>query len=136
LTEPYPYHTKVRVRYNETDAQGHVNFAQYFNLFDLALVEYMRSLDYSYAQMNEAGIDMLYVDAHAAYNSPSYFDEILRLHCRIGYVGNSSVRFEFQIFADGDERLVATGEITVVMAEPGTWNKLPVPERLREAVDN
>lgn len=132
MTESYPFHHKVRIRYNETDAQGHVNFAQYFNLFDLAIIEYMRYLEYDYARMNEIGIDMLYADAHASYHSSSYFDELVRLHCRIGKAGNTSMRFDFQIYGDADNRLVATGDITVVFVEPGTRKKLSVPDKLRK----
>ncbi len=131
--EPYPFHTKVRVRYDETDFQGHVYFAQYLKFFDIAALEYMRSIDYSYAQMMDEGVDMLYVDAHVTYQSPSHFDEFLRLHCQIGNVGNTSMRFDFQIFGDEDERLVAAGEITAVFADPETWQKVPVPDRVRQA---
>ncbi len=136
MTEPYKFFHKVRVRYNETDAQGHVNFAQYFNLFDLAIIEYMRSVGYGYAEMNEKNVDMLYADAHASYHSSSYFDELLRLHCRIGKVGNTSMRFDFQIYADDDDRLIATGDVTVVFAEPGTWKKLSVPDQLRQKLES
>jgi acyl-CoA thioester hydrolase len=131
--EPYPFHTKVRVRFDEIDSQGHVYFAQYLKFFDIAALEYMRSIDYSYAQMMDEGVDMLYVDAHVTYQSPSYYDEFLRLHCQIGKVGNTSMRFDFQIFGDEDDRLVAAGEITVVFADPGTWQKVPVPDRVRQA---
>lgn len=132
--KPYPYHTTFRVRFNETDVQGHVNFAWYLTYFDVAVIEYLRSLGYSYQQMLSDGVDMLYVDSHVSYRSPAYFDEILRAHCRIGRIGNTSLRFDFQIFADQDGRLVATGDITVVMAEPETWVKLRVPEIFRQAV--
>jgi len=126
------------VRYNETDAQGHVNFAWYLNYFDVALVEYLRSLGYSYSKMLADGLDLLYVDSHVAYRLPAYFDEILHIHCRIGKIGNTSIRFDFQTYAEADERLVATGEITVMMAEPTApkqWTKVRVPDHFRQAVE-
>lgn len=133
MTTPYDFHTKIRVRFNETDLQGHVNFAQYLNFFDLAIVEYMRSLNYDYNQMLAEGIDMLYIDAHTTYHSPAKFDEMIRLHCRIGHVGNTSLRYDIQVFSDADDRLIATGEISAVTAEHGTWKKLPVPDAIRNS---
>lgn len=137
MPEPFPFSTTIRVRYNETDAQGHVNFAWYLNYFDVALVEYLRGLGYGYSKMLEEGLDLLYVDSHVAYRSPAYFDEILHIHCRIGKIGNSSIRFDFQVLSDAAERLVATGEITVMMANPiapKQWTKARVPDQFRQAV--
>ena len=134
MIEPYRFSTKIRVRYNETDAQGHVNFAWFLIYFDIALVEYLRTLGYSYDDMLAEGLDMLYVDAHAAYHAPARFDEVLRLHSRLGKLGSTSIRFDFQIFGDEDQRLVATGEITVVVAQRKTYQKAPIPSRLRQAV--
>lgn len=134
MIEPYRFSTNIRVRFNETDAQGHVNFAWFLNYFDIALIEYLRTLGYSYNDMLAEGLDMLYVDAHAAYHSPARFDEVLRLHSRLGKLGSTSMRFDFQIYGDEDQRLVATGEITVVIAQRQTYRKAPIPARLRQAV--
>jgi len=130
---PYKFHTQFRVRFYETDVQGHVNFAEYFNYFDVALIEYLRKLGYSYGEMMKEGVDLFYVDARASYQTPSYFDEMLSVHCRVGRFGNSSVRFDFQVFGE-DGRLLATGEITAVTAAPNTKEKMRVPDRLRQAV--
>lgn len=135
MSEPYRFYTPLRVRYNETDAQGHVNFAWYLNYFDVALIEYLRSLGYSYDDMLSEDLDMLYIDAHCAYKSAAYFDEILHLHCRAGKIGNTSIRFDFHILSEEDERQVASGEIVVVIARRDTYQKAPVPDRLREAVE-
>jgi acyl-CoA thioester hydrolase len=134
MNEPYRFYTPLRVRFNETDAQGHVNFAWYLNYFDVALIEYLRDLGYSYNDMLEEGLDMLYIDAHTAYKSPAYFDEVLKVHCQAGKVGNTSIRFDFQIFSEDDQRAVASGEIVVVIAKRDTYQKEPVPDTLRSAI--
>jgi len=136
MTDPYPFSTTLKVRFNETDAQGHVNFAQYLNLFDVALVEYLNHIGFSYKRILEENFDMLYVDAHASYHAPAYFDDLLRIHCRAGKVGGSSARFDFEIFNETKEnRLTAKGEITVVIAECKTLKKMRVPESFRKALE-
>ena len=135
MTDLYPFSTSLRVRFNETDAQGHVNFAWYLNYFDVALIEYLRSLGFSYQRMLAENMDMLYVDAHASYHAPAHFDDTLRIHCCAGKVGNSSVRFDFQIFNKTDNRLTANGEITVVMADRKTFQKVRVPDLFRQALE-
>jgi len=135
MTDPYPFSTSLRVRFNETDAQGHVNFAQYLNYFDIALIEYLRSIGFSYQQMLEENMDMLYVDSHASYHASAHFDDVLRIHCCAGKVGNSSVCFDFQIFNEKDKHLTANGEITVVIADSKTFQKMRVPDRFRQALE-
>ena len=136
MSDPYPFSTTLKVRFNETDAQGHVNFAQYLNYFDVALIEYLRSIGFSYQRMLNEDMDMLYVDSHASYHAPAHFDDALRIHCRAGKVGASSVRFEFQVFNESKEnRLTAKGEITVVTAERKTLKKMRVPDPFRQAVE-
>lgn len=136
MTDSYPFSTTLKVRFNETDAQGHVNFAQYLNLFDVALIEYLRHIGFSYTRMLEENFDMLYVDAHASYHAPAYFDDLLRIHCRAGKIGGSSARFDFEIFNETKEnRLTAKGEITVVTADRKTLQKTRVPDHFRKALD-
>ncbi len=132
--QPFRYYTTVRVRFSDTDAQGHVNFAQHYNYFDEALTGYLRdALGYGYSQILADGLDLLYAASQADYHSPAYFEETLRVHCRLVAIGNSSMRFEFQTFAETDDRLIATGSIVTVMAERQTWKKVRVPDRIREA---
>jgi len=134
MSEPFKFSTQVRVRFNETDAQGHVNFAHYLSYFDVALTDYLRAIGYTYLQMLADDVDMLYVGTQTRYVSPAYFEEVLNIHAHTGHIGHSSVRFEFQVFANADRRAVAEGSITVVMVERATRRKISVPARLREAV--
>ncbi len=134
MQEPFKFSTPVRVRFNETDLQGHVNFGHYLFYFDIGVTDYLRAIGFSYERMEAEGLDMLYGESRARYLSPAYFDETLNIHACVGRIGNSSMRFDFQAIAAKDARRVAEGEISVVMVERGTRKKLRVPESLREAV--
>ena len=85
--------------------------------------------------MLDENMDMLYVDSHASYKAPAHFDDILRIHCRAGKIGNSSVRFDFQIFNETKDRLTANGEITVMIADRKTFQKKHVPDHFRQALE-
>lgn len=133
MQEPFKFYTPVRVRFNETDLQGHVNFGHYLFYFDIGVTDYLKAIGYSYPQLNADGLDMLYLEAQARYLSSSYFDETLNVHTRIGRIGHSSMRFEFLAIAAADGRAVTEGHIAVVLIEQGTHRKRRVPDRLREA---
>ena len=130
----YKFYHPLRVRYNETDAQGHVFFGNYLNYFDLGLLEYTRALGYTYQDMLASGVDMFYVEATCQYKGRAYFDDVLHVHTRIGHIGNTSFAFEFAIYRQPAGEMIATGRITAVAVDIETEQPIRVPDELREAV--
>lgn len=124
----------LKVRYAETDAQGHVFFGNYYTYFDEGLVEYMRELGYSYQDLLEQGMDFLYVESGCRHHSSARFDDILHVHTTLGKIGNSSLTFEFSIYKRGSDELVASGHIVAVNVDRDTRRPVPVPQALRKAV--
>jgi acyl-CoA thioester hydrolase len=130
----YKFYHPLRVRYIETDAQGHVFFGNYLNYFDIGLLEYTRALGYTYQDMVASGVDMFYVEASCQYKGRAYFDDLLHVHTRIGHIGNTSFAFEFAIHRQPADDLIATGRITAVAVDAQTEKPIRVPGELREAV--
>lgn len=130
----YKFYTPLKVRFNETDLQGHVNFGQYYFYFDVAVTEYLDAINYDYQTMLADNTDFIYAESHCVYKSSAKWPEVLNIHTRIGYIGRRSLRFDFAVWAQADERLVATGHIAAVTADRQSFTPQPVPERLRQAV--
>jgi acyl-CoA thioester hydrolase len=130
----YKFYHPLRVRYNETDAQGHVFFGNYLTYFDVGLLEYTRALGYTYQDMVASGVDMFYVEANCQYKGRAYFDDLLHVHTRIGHIGNTSFAFEFAIYRQPADEMIATGRIAAVAVDMETEQPIRVPDELREAV--
>ena len=130
----FKFSTPVKVRYNETDLQGHVNFIHYFAYFDVGVTEYFAAIGYSYSEMLADGADMLYVESHCEYKSRATWPDVLNIHTRIAHLGRRSIRFEFEVIAENDGRVIAVGHIVTVTAAPVTFEPREIPERLRRAV--
>ena len=127
------YHP-LRVRYVEVDAQRHVYFGHYLTYFDAALTEYLRAIGLSYQDMFASGVDMFYAAADCQYKGRARFEDLLHVHARVGDIGNTSFTFEFAIYKQPAEELVATGKIVAVAVDAGTGKPVRVPDALREAV--
>ena len=142
MSQGFRFYYPLRVRYVETDAQGHVFFGHYLTYFDVGLTEYMRAIGYHYPDMVASGVDMFYVEASCQYKGRAYFDDLLHVHTRIGHIGNTSFTFEFAIYKNFDQaqykqptdELNATGKIVAVAVDVKTEQPLRVPDGLREAV--
>lgn len=134
MSQKHRFYFPLRVRYVETDAQRHVFFGNYLTYFDVGLTEYTRAIGYAYPDMVASGVDMFYVEAGCQYKGRAYFDDLLQVHCRIGHIGNTSFTFEFAIYRQPTDNLVATGKIVAVTVDAKTEQPVRVPDELREAV--
>ena len=131
---PFKFYHPLRVRYVEVDAQQHVYFGHYLTYFDVALIEYMRAIGYSYRDLLAGGVDMFYVETQCEYVGRARFDDLLHVHARIGHIGNTSFTFEFAVYRQPAGEPVATGRIVAVAVDVETEKPARVPEGLREAV--
>ena len=135
LSTPFKFFAPIKVRFNETDLQGHVNFGQYYFYFDVGASEYMEAIGYDNAAMLKEDVELLYAQSHCDYKSSAKWPEVLNVHTRIASLGRRSIRYEFDVRAEKDGRQVALGHIVAVVIQRGTWAEREVPQGLRDAVE-
>lgn len=134
MENKFKFYSPIRVRYVETDAQGHVFFGHYYTYFDVGMMDYMRGIGFSYQDLLDQGMDLIYVDSRCRHQAPAYYDEVLNVHTRIADIGNSSLTFEFAIHKDGSDEVVATGHVVAVNVDRDSQQPIRVPDALRHAV--
>jgi acyl-CoA thioester hydrolase len=123
----------MRVRFRDTDMQGHVYFGNYFVFCDEALGAYMRAVGVPWQDMVRAGTDMFYVNANCDYLGSARFEEDVHIETRIARFGTSSFTSSFVIRNDRNETL-AKASVTSVCVDPKSREKVTVPVTLRNAV--
>ena len=125
---------RVRVRWAEVDMQKIVINAHYLMYIDTAMSEYWRALALPYeASMHILGGEMYVKKATVEYHASAKLDDTLDVGLRCARIGNSSCLFEAAIFC-GD-RLLVTGELVYVFADPATQTSTPVPAALRAMLE-
>ncbi len=136
VAEKYKFFTPVRVRYADTDAQGHVFFSNYFIYFDQGLTDYLKAVGYGYDEFLREGLDFFYVDAQCSYKGSARFDEVLHVHTRLTKIGRTSFTFRFSIFKADTDEFICSGHIVAVAIRTETRRPVPVPDGLRRAVES
>ncbi len=131
MSEPF-VHT-MRVRFRDTDVQGHVYFGNYFEFCDEAYSAYMRSLGIPWQEMVAAGTDMFYASATCDYLGSAKFEDVIHIEARISKIGNTSITSDYVVRNDAGEEL-ARATLTSVCVDPATRQKTRVPDVFREAV--
>lgn len=121
---------RLRVRWAEVDMQKIVFNGHYLMYLDTAMSEYWRALALPYeASMEALGGEMYVKKATLEYHASARLDDTLDVGLRCARIGNSSCLFEGGIFA-GD-RLLVSGDLLYVFADPHTQTSRPVPPALR-----
>lgn len=121
-----------KVRYSDTDAQGHVFNANYFVYFDDAVTDYMAEA----AGKNhvEDGYDILLVHSECDYKSSGQLHETLLTRARVEKVGNTSLTFILETTEKETGREVVRGKEIWVTVDSATLKSIPVPQKLRQSV--
>src|SRR5712691_11653139 len=101
------FHTDVRVRFAETDAQGIVHNSVYLVWFEVASIAYLEEYTGGYPALREQGFESFVLESHVRYRSPVHFDDRLRVHARIGELRGARFRFDYVVARDGE--VVADG---------------------------
>ena len=125
---------RLRVRWAEVDAQKIVFNAHYLMYIDTAMADYWRALALPYeASMHALGGDVYVKKATVEYHASARLDDTLDVGLRCARVGNSSMLFQAGVFT-GD-RLLVSGELVYVFADPATQTSRPVPPALRAILE-
>ena len=121
-----------RIRWADADAAGRLHFPRMFEYFEDGEYELLRSVKFSMSEQgSEYDFPRVQVDCHfkkvLALNTPF----IMRVS--VARLGRSSIRYEYEVFADDDKQdLALAGSMTVVVVKNGRPSDIP-PE-LRAAL--
>ena len=124
---------KTRVRYAETDQMGISYYANYFIWFEAARTEYFREIGFVYSEFEKQGILLPVAEAHCRYLGPSSYDDLITVRTVVNQMRQSSVRFEYEVFKNGDSKPIATG-YTVHVFSNRDLKPIRIPEVLRSVV--
>jgi acyl-CoA thioester hydrolase len=132
MTPPFKFSAHTRVGFSDTDAQGIVYYGRYNPYFDLARVEYLRTLGLLQAR-GEVG-DFVMRANDVEYFAPAVFDDEIEVFVRVSRLGRTSVTFEFAAYRLPDEVLMVTAHQTLVYVDLAGRKACPVPDAFREPV--
>jgi acyl-CoA thioester hydrolase len=115
---------EIRVRYQETDAQGRVHHANYLKWFELGRVELLRASGHSYRELEDAGIFLVVAQATLQFYLPAVFDDLLTLRTTTVKAKGARIEHRYEVFRGGE--LLAEGTTTVACIDrAGRVSRLP-----------
>ena len=128
-----PLAHRLRVRYNECDAQGHVFNANYFVYFDVTLTELWREAFGSYDALTADGLDLVVAETAARFLAPARFDEELEITLEIERLGNTSMASAIRITRHG-VMLVEGRIVHIFVRADRLGEKAAIPDHVRRTL--
>ena len=128
-----PFRYRLRVRYEECDAQKVVFNARYGSYIDLAVIEFLRAAGLAGVMVHGA-YDYQLVKQTIEWKAPARFDEPLEVRVRVKQLGNTSFTLAVEFHVDGRDEPIATAETVYVLVDSKTLAKTPLPADLRETL--
>jgi acyl-CoA thioester hydrolase len=121
--EDYPVQTSDKIRYADTDRQGHVNNAVFATFLETGRVEIL----YDPAQpLTDVDSEFVIAKLVLNFKSDIRWPGTIRIGTRTASVGRSSVTLEQGLFQN--DRCVATAETVIVLMDQRTRKSRPLPE--------
>ena len=115
---------EIRVRYQETDAQGRVHHANYLTWFELGRVELMRAGGRNYRDLEAEGVFLVIAKAEVKYHRGAVFDDLLKL--RTTTVRAQGARIDHQYELSRGQELIAEGRTMLACVDrEGRVSRLP-----------
>jgi acyl-CoA thioester hydrolase len=124
--------TRLRVRYAETDQMGVVYYANYFVWFEVARTDLLRSLGWTYREMEAAGVSLPVIEAHCEYRRPARYDDEIEIRTQGRLCSPVRMEFVYDVIVNSPETFAASGRTAhAAMGRDGRPCRLP--SRVREA---
>ena len=115
---------QIRVRYQETDAQGRVHHANYFTYFEQGRVELLRAAGFDYRRLEETGYMLVVTEISCQYYLPASYDDLLTVRTKTVAAKGARVEHQYEIFR-GEELLAAGRSVVACINRQGRVTRLP-----------
>lgn len=136
MKDDFRFYHSLRVRFAETDMQGIVFNGNYLTYYDVAWTEYFRALGLEWKDLLGFGSDTVLARTTMEFKAPARFDELLDVYTRVSKIGNTSLTFEFEIYAQTDGRLIGASSSLYVCIDPQSLRPVRVPDALRSRISD
>lgn len=124
----------ITTRWMDNDVYGHVNNVVYYSWFDTAVnAELIKQGVLDMAHGDTIG---LVIETQCNYFAPLTFPQLIEAGIRVAHIGNSSVRYEVGLFAQGETQTAAKGHFVHVYVDRHSRRPVLLPEVFKRVLEN
>ena len=126
---------QLTTRYAETDQMGVIHHGSYASYFELARIEWLRSLGLSYAKLETQGILLPVLSLSTEFKHPLYFEDQIKIEICLDHDPASIIDFSYQIFNQNNV-LCTTAKTRLAFVNAETRKIMRCPATFLSALEN
>jgi acyl-CoA thioester hydrolase len=117
----------IRIRYADTDQMKFAYYGKFFEYFEQGRSDLLRSIGLPYTRVEEMGLFLPVIEAHASYKKAARYDDLLQVVTILRDTPVARVRLDYEVYKDGEKDLLADGYTihSFVNAENGKPTRAP-----------
>jgi len=113
---------------------GVVYYANYFVWFEVARADLLRTLGWTYREMEDTGVFLPVIDAQCEYRRPARYDDELEVRTTGSLTSPIRMQFNYEVQVKGQPDVAAVGRTThAALDRDGRPCRLPA--RIREVFE-
>ena len=125
--------TKLRVRYHEMDALGHVNNAVYQHYLEQAAIEHSEHLGFNHQKYQELGGVFVMRRVELDYLRPAIAGDTLEVTTWLQQLRGPRAIRRYEIRKQGEDQLLVTAEVLWVWVDTQAMRPRAIPRQLLDA---
>lgn len=130
----FVHKTYIRPRYADTDQMGIIHHAKYFEYFEIARTELLRSLGLPYAELENDGYLLPLIDCYAKFIKPIKYDQLVRVETTLVNSTGVRIHLEYKIYSDESSELLAEGFTKHSWVKKSNLKPTRPPQKFLEAI--
>jgi acyl-CoA thioester hydrolase len=141
LTKPQPesrsayrIFQSITTRWMDNDVYGHINNVVYYSWFDTAVNSYL--IQQGVLDIEHGDAIGLVIETQCNYFASLAFPQRVEAGIRVAHIGNSSVRYEVGLFAQGEPSSAAKGHFVHVYVDRQSRRPVPLSEPFRRILES
>jgi acyl-CoA thioester hydrolase len=127
--------TTIRVRYADTDQMKQTYYGRYFEYFEQGRSDMLRSIGLPYPRIEEMGLWLPVIEAHAEYKQPARYDDELEVIVMLRDRPVARVRLDYEVLRKGEQIPLATGYTIHGFVNSSTGRATRAPAQFIEAIE-
>lgn len=127
----FPHLVDHTTRWKDNDVYGHMNNVVHYELFDSTVNQWL--IQRGLLNVTASTAIGVVAESGCRYLAELKYPGLVTAGLRVARLGNSSIRYELALFAEGEEKAAAVGHFVHVYVDAQTRKPCPIPTETRAA---
>jgi acyl-CoA thioester hydrolase len=127
----WTYTHRLSVRFRDCDAMGHVNHAVYFTYLEQCRLTFWKEITGAASPHTR----VIIARAECDYRAPAHFGDELEVRLRVGAIGRSSFRLDYEIVLAATGDRLAAGKTVMVAYDYAVKRSVLLPPETRTLLE-